>query len=140
MWDINTSKCIQTLKVETHRSINCLYHNKDANELYCGLDNGHISVWDLTNYKCIITSIKGHMYGVDFITYHNNTNTIVTASEDKSMGVWNARDKTCTSTLRLKAKVKFMDINKSQNRMVIYLENNTLEIRDPKRCINVFLS
>eukprot|EP00493_Phyllostaurus_siculus_P028156 UN28504 len=76
IWDINTSKCIQTLKGETHRSINCLYHNKDANELYCGLDNGHISVWDLTNYKCIITSIKGHMYGVDFITYHNNTNTI----------------------------------------------------------------
>uniref|UniRef100_H2ZE67 Uncharacterized protein n=1 Tax=Ciona savignyi TaxID=51511 RepID=H2ZE67_CIOSA len=88
-----TLKDLQTNENESYNCVN--YANKDSS-IYTGADNGITYKWDINTLKC-----KGRFSGhTDYIhDLDTGSNTLITASEDGTVKLWDTRTATCTNTI-----------------------------------------
>ena len=70
----------------------------DANLLALGSADHSVSVYDIRSFKDPLYRLQDHKKSVSYVRWIDGE-TLLSASTDNSLKIWNARDRTCTRTL-----------------------------------------
>ena len=95
IWDINTGKCIRTLKGHTCW-VRCLIEMPDGTLISCSQDKA-IKFWNLSKGKCVKT-LYGHSDKVFCLLLLKNGD-LASGSRDKTVKIWNMESGECIRTL-----------------------------------------
>ena len=95
IWDINTDKCIRTLKGHTSW-LKCLIEIPDGTLVSCSLDKT-IKFWNLNNGMCVKT-FHGHSDWVLCLLLLKNGD-LASGSADNTVKIWNTGSGKCVRTL-----------------------------------------
>lgn len=117
---------------KTHKDgVNCAVF--EENTLYTGGKDAHIRKWDWKNER-LLKEVPGHNYAVYDLLLTNNNNTLVSASFDKTIKLFNTSDLDFLKRLDTKNKGHKHTVNRltkvnetsflsvSDDRMIIYWE------------------
>lgn len=92
-------KSLATYVGHTHFVMDVKYYPKDTRKfISCSLD-GTIKLWDLGQQKPIKT-YKGHINGINSVSFIPNEDYFVSASDDLSVKVWELGSTNCIATLK----------------------------------------
>jgi WD40 repeat protein len=94
----------QVTDVKAHEGgvTSVLFDPKDSNILFSGGKDAHLKKWDLKTETCV-RSIPAHNYAIYDLIFLNNGETLVSASRDKTVKVWNTEDLTIIQRLDVKS-------------------------------------
>ena len=98
--------------------------------LISGGKDGYLRIWDLVSFT-VQLEIPAHNYAVYQILFINNGKTIVTASRDKSIKIWNAKD----FSFLQKIERKHYGHSHAVNDLWKKNENQFVSVGDDKRII-----
>jgi len=104
VWNLQTLKCIATLKGHKNRIKNILIFDSFNKLISSSLDNT-IKIWDLQTFKCIAT-LEGHKNNINNIKIENINfdnkiiNILISSSLDKTIKIWDLQTFKCIATLQ----------------------------------------
>ena len=127
IWDLNTYKCLNTLKNESDIVCFCLISD---NQIACGCMNGSIKICDL-NSLTEINSFEAHNYPIRHLLLVNKTKLISSShfyQNDDTIKIWNLQTFECIKVLDHSYKVSFLELTSDDNLLSFSFEDQTVKI------------
>lgn len=137
VWDLETGKCIQTLKGHT-AAVKCGKIH-DFNKLISCSDDETIKIWDLEDGQCLKT-LLGHSSYVNCIVVLAE-NLLASCSHDKTIRVWNLESGSCLITLEGHTEAIWRIIPLSNNQLISCSSDKTIKLWDwaVAKCLKTFM-
>jgi WD40 repeat protein len=95
-WDVDTGKCIKTLKGHT-KEVSSAVYSPDGKKILSASWDDTIKEWDIETGKCIKT-LTGHEHWVFSAVYSPDGKRILSASYDKTIKEWDVGTGQCQKT------------------------------------------
>lgn len=103
LWDLQTSKKLQTLKGNTGRVYD-VYFSPDGKRIVSASDDRKVIIWDLKTGK-ISNNLEGHQERVYTAIFSPDGKAIASASADRTIRLWNAETGKSINTFQEKSWV-----------------------------------
>lgn len=128
--DASNSSLIATLTNLASFALSFAFSHDDK-KLACGLNNGTIEIWDLTEYSCALT-VKSHTSSVDSIAFSpSDNNTVYSGCLDGTIEIWDLSNQSCTTRLQGHTKcVKSLAFSQNGKRLASGSDDGTIKIWD----------
>ena len=126
VWDLESGKCIQTLKGHTS-AVKCgkVY---DRNKLISCSDDETIKIWDLEDGQCLKT-LLGHSGYVNWLVILEEK-LLASCSHDTSIKIWNLESGSCITTLEGHTEAVWRIKSISNKQLISCSSDKTLKIWD----------
>ena len=103
LWDINQEKCTHTISDHAQTAWNVAFHDSGDFFATCSEDS-YARIYDFNalsqgRKETCRTVLRGHTDGVNYVNFQAFSHVVVTASQDKTVSLWDMRNGECTSTL-----------------------------------------
>ena len=103
LWDLQTSKKLQTLKGNTGRVYD-IYFSPDGKRKVSASDDRKVIIWDLKTGK-VLNNLEGHQERVYTAIFSPDGKAIASASADRTIRLWNAETGKSINTFQEKSWV-----------------------------------
>ena len=103
IWDISQEKCTHTISDHAQTAWNVAFHDSGDFFATCSED-GRARIYDFNalssgRMETCRTVLRGHTDGINYVSFQAFSHVVVTASQDKTVSLWDMRNGECTSTL-----------------------------------------
>ena len=103
LWDLQTSKKLQTLKGNTGRVYD-VYFSPDGKRIVSASDDRKVIIWDVKTGK-ILNNLEGHQERVYTAIFSPDGKAIASSSADRTIRLWNAETGKLINTFQEKSWV-----------------------------------
>lgn len=103
LWDLQTSKKLQTLKGNTGRVYD-IYFSPDGKRIVSASDDRKVIIWDLKTGK-VLNNLEGHQERVYTAIFSPDGKVIASSSADRTIRLWNAETGKSINTFQEKSWV-----------------------------------
>ncbi len=130
LWDVRTGELIQTLDGLPEHG-RALAVRQDGQQIACGCSNGSIYVWALSNSRADAPPqiLRGHVYNVRAIAYLADGTRLVSASEDRTVVIWDMKALKRIAVLEEHtSRVSALAITRDENCIISAGDDNTVRM------------
>lgn len=101
---MNKFSCLKTFNEDDSYNLCCCCLSPNGKYIAAGTSLCSVIVWNTSSMKPVV-NLKGHKVYVKSVSYSNDGNKLLSASEDGHVIIWNMRECNPTSMLSLKSNL-----------------------------------
>jgi WD40 repeat protein len=118
LWDVETAQAITRFDRHTDWVCSASFNPKDAKQLVSGGNDAMVHVWDARSKKTIRT-ISEHRNNVNTSSFSPDGQEVLTASDDKTVGMWSVKSGSIRRRFNLPNEVHTAYFNNDGDQVLI---------------------